>query len=81
MREKAKKLLRLSLGLIFLILGIAGLFLPVLQGILFLLLALYLLAPDWPWARKWQKKLQARYPGLTNRLRFWKGRLKGIYGK
>lgn len=78
MREKAKKLLRISLGLIFLFLGIIGLFLPVLQGILFLLLALYLLSPHWPWARQWQKKLQARYPGLADKLRFWKGRLKDI---
>lgn len=36
-------LLKKSLGIFFIVLGIAGLFLPVLQGILFILIGLTLL--------------------------------------
>jgi uncharacterized protein len=41
-----KRLLRASLGILFLILGLAGLVLPILQGWLFLTLGVLFLAPD-----------------------------------
>ena len=37
-------------GYAFLVLGVLGLFLPVLQGVLFLLIGLLILAKNAPWA-------------------------------
>lgn len=53
---------RFILGWFFIVLGVAGLFLPVLQGVLFLGLGLALLARDSPWARKILECLKKRYP-------------------
>ncbi len=50
------------LGWFFIVLGIAGLFLPILQGILFLLIGLFLLSKKSLWARTILNKLRYRYP-------------------
>lgn len=68
MRAKAKRLLMLALGWGFIVLGILGLFLPVLQGILFLAIGLFLLAKVSPLARLWRQKLRRRYPKLATKL-------------
>ncbi|MBU4460186.1 MAG: hypothetical protein KJ579_06430 [Verrucomicrobia bacterium] len=44
--------LRIAAGGALIVLGIVGLFLPVLQGLLFITLGLTLLARDVPWARR-----------------------------
>ncbi|HHM23725.1 MAG TPA: hypothetical protein ENJ23_01640 [Bacteroidetes bacterium] len=59
--QAAKKLLtpvRIVLGVIFLILGILGLFLPVLQGLLFLTIAAALLGKDTPPGRWLYQQVQ-----------------------
>ncbi len=68
MRAKAKRLLMLALGWGFIALGILGLFLPVLQGILFLLIGLILLAKVSPLARLGRQKLRRRYPKFATKL-------------
>ena len=68
MRAKAKRLLMLALGWGFIVLGILGLFLPVLQGILFLLIGLIFLAKVSPLARLARQKLRKRYPRLAAKL-------------
>lgn len=65
MKNKIKDFLIIILGWTFLLLGIAGLFLPVLQGILFLLIGLYLLSKKSPWAKKILIKLKHRFPKLA----------------
>ncbi len=46
----------------FLALGVLGLFLPFLQGILFLLIGLIILAEHAPWAQRLLERLRERYP-------------------
>ncbi|MCI0568809.1 MAG: PGPGW domain-containing protein [Acidobacteria bacterium] len=46
------RLVRLSAGWALLILGIIGLFLPVLQGLVFIASGLALLSADLPWAKR-----------------------------
>ena len=58
----------LALGWGFIALGILGLFLPILQGILFLLVGLIFLAKVSPWARLGRQKLRKRYPKLAIKL-------------
>lgn len=48
-------------------LGIVGLFLPVLQGILFLFIGAIILAPDVPFFHKIIEKLENRYPDIFDK--------------
>ncbi len=56
------KLAMLGLGYVFLVLGVLGLFLPVLQGVLFLTVGLLILSRHAPWAERLLARLKARYP-------------------
>ena len=51
-------------GWVFLVLGVAGLFLPVLQGVLFLLVGVYLLSRESSRARWLRQRFRRRYPAL-----------------
>lgn len=57
------------LGWIFLILGIAGLVLPFLQGILFIVIGLALLSREVEWARRLRGRVLDRYPTLKPKVR------------
>jgi len=59
-----KRTLRLIAGIFLLLLGCLGLFLPVLQGILFIILGLILLAPESKLIQKGLEKLKERYPDI-----------------
>lgn len=58
----SKRIVRIIAGWIFIALGIAGLVLPILQGILFLAIGVILLAPDVPFFGRIQEKFKERYP-------------------
>lgn len=85
MKEKMKDLITTVAGWVFIFLGVAGLFLPVLQGILFLMIGLYLLSRKAPWARRLLNRLRCRYPRLSGRLKETriktKRYIKSILGK
>jgi|APTNR8051073442_1049403.scaffolds.fasta_scaffold01710_10 uncharacterized membrane protein YbaN (DUF454 family) len=61
-RANLKHVLMLSLGWFFVLLGIAGLVLPFLQGILFLAIGFGILARHSEWARRLLERLRRRYP-------------------
>ena len=65
MKPAAKRRLFLALGWGFVGLGLVGLFLPVLQGILFLLIGLAFLARTSARARWFRLRLKRRYPKLA----------------
>ena len=76
MKRRARRALRIAAGVALLVLGLAGLVLPVLQGLLFLFLGMVLLAPDVPAFRWLLRRLEARFPGLAERARrsrWWPG--------
>ena len=56
------------LGWAFVVLGVAGLFLPFLQGFLFLAVGLMILSGVSPRARLWRQRLVARYPAAGRAL-------------
>lgn len=64
MRKKAKKILVLTVGIIFIILGLLGLALPFLQGIIFLVIGFILVSFCFPEIRPWVNKHIKRYPRL-----------------
>lgn len=63
-RPRWKRLLILIVGWFFIFLGILGLFLPILQGILFLAIGSYMLSLESPWVRRKMLQMQRRYPKL-----------------
>ena len=64
-------------------LGVAGLFLPILQGVLFLLVGLFLLSLTWPRARLLRQQLGRRFPtakkGIDDAERWLRARFKKIF--
>lgn len=68
MKKQVKRLALLLVGWAFVLLGIAGLFLPVLQGILFLLIGLFILSSEYVWAHKLLHKLKQRFPRMAAQL-------------
>ena len=70
-RNRAWNLKRVALiatGWIFVVLGIAGLFLPLLQGILFLLIGLVILSKEYSWAGKLLSRIRSRFPRMATSL-------------
>ena len=52
----------------FVLLGIAGLVLPILQGVLFLVTGLVILSSEYVWAHRVLEKLQKSFPKLAAHL-------------
>jgi uncharacterized protein len=66
---------RKVVGFSLLVLGVAGLVLPILQGVLFLALGLFVLRDQYGWARRWMGKLEARFPRQMARVEAMEARL------
>lgn len=88
MRNQLKRILVLGLGWLFILLGIAGLFLPILQGILFLLIGLVLLSYESRMVRRFLAYLRLRYPKLSSKIqlarwtvRHWWRRVRSLWAK
>ena len=62
MTLRTRRRLYLVAGWFFVVLGVLGLFLPILQGILFLMIGLVLLARAQPRFRLLKIRLKRRYP-------------------
>ena len=65
MRTKLKRIAVLVVGWLILALGVVGLFLPILQGVLFLLIGLIILSSEYIWAHKLLTRILLRYPKLA----------------
>ncbi|MBI3811429.1 MAG: PGPGW domain-containing protein [Nitrospirae bacterium] len=76
MRAFAKKTAIYLIGWFFILLGIVGLFLPVLQGILFILIGLLVLSKESVTARNIIHKIEKRYPTQYRKMHELNERLK-----
>jgi uncharacterized protein len=65
MQPGSKRILVLITGWSFILLGIVGLFLPFLQGLLFLVIGIIILSSQYAWARLLMAKLRKRFPALV----------------
>lgn len=72
MKKNFFKFLRLLSGFFLIVLGFLGLFLPVLQGVLFLALGLLLLSVDIPVVHRWVEKLEGGHPHLGPKIKKWR---------
>ena len=64
-----KDYLRVGAGIVFFVLGIAGLVLPILQGVLFLIVSAILLAPYSIWVQKQLLRFEQKFPWLAEKAR------------
>ncbi len=70
------RILRYIFGILFLTLGVVGLFLPILQGILFLIVGLIILAPESRLIQGWLHRLEARHPRIFQKAHDLKERFR-----
>jgi uncharacterized protein len=78
MKERLKRITIQLTGWGFILLGILGLFLPILQGILFLLIGLYILSGTSPWAERMLNRLRARFPKISQKFEEAKAKAKEV---
>lgn len=65
MRRAGKRMAKLILGWSFIVLGVLGLVLPVLQGVLFIAIGLAILAQEQDWAHRLLHRLRHRFPHMA----------------
>jgi hypothetical protein len=71
--------IKIALGLILLPLGIVGLFLPFLQGVLFLLVAVALLSSEVPFVARYRDRVRERFPGPWEKAEEFGNRIKARF--
>lgn len=74
--DQIKKIGWVIAGWFFIILGVLGLFLPILQGILFIMIGLAILSSRSEWVKRLLRNMESRYPQLHERVKRWKERLR-----
>jgi len=76
-----KKIGMLIIGWVFIGLGILGLFLPLLQGVLFIMIGLAILSSRSEMVKRFLKHLEERYPQHHNRIEIWREKIKNWFQK
>jgi len=74
MKQTLKRALRHVFGWFFIVLGIIGLFLPILQGILFIIVGISILTPEIPLFHRVMIRLEDNYPEAfqkVHRMKQW----------
>ncbi len=72
-KKNIKRIFVIALGIFFLLLGLVGLVLPVLQGWLFIIIGLLLLSAYSPTLRQWIQDRTVKYP----KIHAWVGKVEG----
>jgi hypothetical protein len=65
-QARVKKIVLLLLAWSLIVLGVIGLFLPIVQGVLFLIVGLLILSSEYVWAHKLLQKIRARFPEFAS---------------
>jgi uncharacterized membrane protein YbaN (DUF454 family) len=76
-----KRIGLLTIGWSFIVLGILGLFLPILQGILFILIGLAILSSRSKFIEGFLNHLEERYPRYHKRVEIWREKIRNLFGK
>ena len=69
MSRRTRSLVIQGLGWTFMVLGVLGLFLPILQGILFLAIGMVLLSYESPWFKQKLISVEKRFPKYERQIR------------
>ena len=76
MKKTIKRIFALVLGWALVIFGVIGLFVPILQGILFILLGLWVLSRESLWAQRSLHNLRLKFPTMDRRLSELQGKFR-----
>jgi len=76
-----KKIGILIIGWFLIGLGIIGLFVPLLQGILFILIGLSILSSRSTLVRRFLKRIEERFPHHFERIEIWKEKVRHWFKK
>lgn len=68
MKAQIKKIGLIVTGWLFIITGVIGLFLPVMQGLLFIFIGLLILSTEYVWAHNLLQNLRKRFPRVASML-------------
>jgi uncharacterized protein len=79
--DSIKRIGLLIVGWLVIVLGIIGLFLPFLQGILFILIGLAILSSRSKLIKRFLKHLEERYPHHHKRVDIWREKIRNWFGK
>ncbi len=79
--DTIKKVGLVIIGWLFIFLGILGLFLPILQGVLFILIGLGILSSRSEIIKRFLKHLEKRYPEHHQRVEMWREKMRGWFKK
>lgn len=79
--KKTKRAIIATTGFVFVILGILGLILPFLQGILFIIIGVFLLSFLSPALRSWIDKNTIKYPTIHTKIKKVEEKIKTIFGE
>jgi uncharacterized membrane protein YbaN (DUF454 family) len=71
MKKHVKRVVVLAIGWLLIAFGVIGLFLPVLQGVLFILLGLWVLSTESATAKRWLEQARQRHPKADAKLKQW----------
>ncbi len=71
MKREIRRVVVLAIGWLLIAFGVVGLFLPILQGVLFILLGLAVLSRESEIARRWLQRGRQRYPAADAKLKEW----------
>jgi uncharacterized membrane protein YbaN (DUF454 family) len=77
--DAIKRVGLLIIGWSFVVLGILGLFLPFLQGVLFIVIGLAILSSRSQMIRRFLKYLEEHYPHLHERVENWKAKVRSWF--
>jgi len=71
MERQIKRIFALVIGWLLIAFGVVGLFLPILQGVLFIMLGLLVLSRESETAHRWLQRGRQRYPKVDAKLKEW----------
>jgi len=80
MERQIKRIAVLLIGWLLIAFGVVGLFLPVLQGVLFIMLGLLVLSRESETAQRWLRRARQRYPNVDAKLKDWGTRWRRRFG-
>jgi len=69
------------LGWVLILLGLAGLVLPVVPGAVLIVVGALMVNPKWAWLRRMLEKCRVRFPVLFKRFRAWSERSQSLSRK
>jgi len=79
--NRFKKIGILIIGWFFIGFGILGLFLPILQGILFIMIGLAILSSRSELVKRFLKNLEERHPHFHERVEIWREKFRHLFKK